>query len=223
MYHRNVIFATDQIYHIYNRTVGEENCFVSQYQLRKILEIVQFYLYEQEIRFSEYNKLSVEQQQVYSLHHSRYPVIEIYAFAIMPNHFHFLVKQLQDGGIKKFISIIQNSYAKYFNTRNSRHGSLFQSPFKAKWIESDEEFLHVSRYIHLNPVTSYTIEFASLSQYPWTSYPQYVNSSKKSFVNTSYLLGFFLSRSQYISFVEEQVDYQRVVGDMKRQEKKVRS
>lgn len=70
----------------------------------------------------------------------------------MPNHFHFLIEQTADKGIASHMQRFINSYAHYVNIKYKRVGPLFQGLFKGVLIESDEQFLHVSRYIHLNPL-----------------------------------------------------------------------
>jgi len=127
----------------------------------------------------------------------------------MPNHFHFLVKQLEKNGIIRFISNLQNSYAKYYNLKNNRNGTLFQNQFKGKWIESDEQFLYASRYIHLNPVSAFLVTFNQLEQYPWTSYPQYANTNTKSFIQTDPILNMFSSGEKYKNFVADQANYHK--------------
>lgn len=134
--------------------------------------------------------------------------MEIYAFALMPNHFHLLIKQLEENGINKFVSNFQNSYAKYYNLKNNRDGFLFKNQFKAKWIESDEQFLHTSRYIHLNPVKAFLISFEQLGLYPWTSYSVYAAENPQIFIKTDYIFNMFSSRDKYIEFVSDQADYQ---------------
>ena len=86
--------------------------------------------------------------------------------------------------ISGFLSNIQNSFAKNYNLINDRNGSLFEHNFKAKRIMNNEEFIHVSRYIHLNHVTSRIIEFDQLLTYEWTSLPCYLNENLNKFVNT---------------------------------------
>ena len=134
----------------------------------------------------------------------------------MPNHFHLLIKQTAELGIEKFISNFQNSYAKYYNTKFQRNGSLFQKPFKAKRITSDEEFLHVSRYIHLNPVTSFLIRYDDLKVYPWTSYRYYIGKEKNDIVNTGIIGNLIGAGQKYSRFVANQVDYQRKLHLIKR-------
>ena len=144
------------------------------------------------------------------------PLVAIYAFALMPNHYHFLVRQLIDKGLRMFISNFQNSFAKYFNLKNDRRGSLFRNPFKSRRVVTEEELIHISRYIHLNPVTSYLIEFNQLEDYPWTSYSWYMNEEKNRFVETSLVIGIFGSEEKYKKFVADQVDYQRKLDLIKR-------
>lgn len=109
----------------------------------------------------------------------------------MPNHFHFLIKELEENGTRKFISNIQNSYAKYFNTKNERSGSLFQEMFKAVRIESDEQFVHVARYIHLNPYSAFILDnINSIKVFPWSSFGDYLGTNSHSFVNCSFLSSF---------------------------------
>lgn len=72
----------------------------------------------------------------------------------MPNHFHLLIKQTEQNGISEFVGKFSNSYTKYYNTKHNRVGALLQGQLKAVLIESGEQLIHVSRYIHLNPTSS---------------------------------------------------------------------
>ena len=137
----------------------------------------------------------------------------------MPNHFHLLVKQLQEKGISLFVSNIQNSFAKNFNLKNDRHGSLFDHNFKSKRITNNEEYIHVSRYIHLNHVTAGLIEFEQLLTYPWTSLPYYLGSRNpegSDLVNTKPILDYFKTPDKYLKFLKNNVDYQRKLNKIKK-------
>ena len=86
--------------------------------------------------------------------------------------------------------------------------------FKAVRIESEEQLLHVSRYIHLNPATSYLIKVNQLVNYPWSSFKDYQKDTN-SFVNTSLVLNSFKSFKKYEEFVFDQADYQKTLDEIK--------
>lgn len=163
---RSVVLANDEIYHVFNRSIARTEIFSNKFNLHKAIEILDYYRFIQVLRLSRFKKLTPQLKKDYSDMVIRdKPLVEIYASALMPNHYHFLLKQVQDKGIVKFISNFQNSFAKAFNLKNDRNGALFQNAFKAKRIGNDEQFIHVSRYVHLNPVTAYLIEFKDLVTY----------------------------------------------------------
>lgn len=216
MPYRRLIFAINQFYHIYNRSVGNELVFGRKDYLRRALNLTDFYRFSPQISYSKFKALNqelrkIKQKSIYSSP----PLVEIHSLAFMPNHFHFLLKQRQENGISTFVSNFQNSFAKYFNTKNDRHGSLFCEMFKAVYLESEEQLLHVSRYIHLNPVSSYLIEIDQSVSYPYTSLPYYLDESKDSFVTTDFILDFFKNKQGYKEFVFNQADYQRRLQDIK--------
>jgi len=141
--------------------------------------------------------------------------IDIYAYALMPNHVHFLLKQVTDKGIAIFLSNISNSYAKYFNIRHKRTGTLWQRPFKTVRIETEEQLLHVSRYIHLNPVSSYIIELDKLDTYLWTSFPEYIGENGNKLCNKSMIQSYFKTQEAYRAFVHDHADYARKLENIK--------
>lgn len=139
---------------------------------------------------------------------------EIVSFVFMPNHFHFLLKQNEENGISIFLSIFTNSYTKYFNTKRNRVGPVFQGVFKSVHIESDEQLIHVSRYIHLNPVTSFIIDESELFSYPWSSLPDYLKG-ESSLVNVGIVLKQFSSIDGYKNFVLDRIDYAKKLERIK--------
>jgi putative transposase len=207
---RTQVLAIEETYHIFNRSVGKEDIFSTKANLYHALGIIEYYRFPQEIRLSKLKSLPKDLKEGYlnSLK-NKTPLVEIYSYAFMPNHYHLLVKQLQEDGILKFVSNFQNSFAKFFNLKNDRKGTLFQNSFKAKRIVSEEEFVHVSRYIHLNPVTSYLIKLDKLRDYPWTSFPLFINETAKSFINLGPIQKIFITKEKYFEFVSDQVSYQR--------------
>ena len=214
---RKEILATNENYHVFNKSVGHEEMFSGNRELKRMMELIEYYQFNPGMSFSKHKLLPLEERKNFLLKIKSLPkIVEIFAFALMPNHFHFLLKQLKEGGIRNFLSNIQNGYAKYFNIKNERSGTLFQKSFKAKRVANDEIFLHLSRYIHLNPITSYLIESKELSSYPWTSYIYYLGQNTRNLVNTKFLLKLLGSKEKFVNFVENQTDYQRKLRKIKK-------
>lgn len=132
----------------------------------------------------------------------------------MPNHFHFLLKQIAEDGISNFLSKFTNSYTRYFNTKHQRVGPLFQGAFKAVHIETDEQLIHLSRYIHLNPVSSIVIPKKDLLTYPWSSLPAYIHSNTR-IVNTVPVLNHFSSVEDYKLFQLDHISYAKELEKIK--------
>lgn len=141
-------------------------------------------------------------------------LIEIIAYCLMPNHFHFLLKQLRDDGISRFISQFTNSYTRYFNISNERVGPLFQGVFKSVHVETDEQLIHLSRYIHLNPVVSNVILESDIFYYQWSSLPDYLKGGS-SLVHADPVLTHFKSPESYKQFVLDYVSYTRELEKIK--------
>src|SRR3989344_1735467 len=117
----------------------------------------------------------------------REKLVEIHGWCIMGNHYHLLVSECVEGGLTKFLMKLNVGYAKYFNEKYKRSGTLFQGRTKKVHIATDAHFLHILHYIHLNPLdflkgaTAWrTLEIknakaalAHLEKYRWSSYPDY--------------------------------------------------
>ena len=219
MPYRKVLLVPDCYYHVFNRSVGRQPILHNLRDYQRLMQIIEFYAFDKpSLRFSHYNRLPTEAKTKYlaNLKKESKKIVEIIGFCLMPNHFHFLVKEKEKGGIARFMRNIQNSYAKYFNTKNDRNGALFQSMFKAVRIETDEQLIHVLRYIHLNPLTSFIIkEIKELESYPFTSFFDYILKRENSFVDTSMMKGFFKSVDSLAKFTFDQVNYQRELEEIK--------
>lgn len=218
MPYRKTPLVAGQIYHVFNRSIAKELLFKKKYDYQHFLSIIRFYRYgKSTIRFSFYNRLSKDEKKEFDTKFlmPKNLTLRFFAYVIMPNHFHFLVRPLSDRALSDLMRYIQNSYSKYFNTKYQRTGSLFQSMFKAVRIESEEQLLHVSRYIHLNPVTAYLIKFDELENYPWSSFHYYLDRDENSFVDIDTVLSHFQSSEKYSQFVRNQVDYQRKLNQIK--------
>ncbi|MBI2614006.1 MAG: transposase [Candidatus Levybacteria bacterium] len=196
-------------YHIFNRGVARAPTFLSRAEYKQAMLTLSYYRYAKPpvslARFKEFSQ--EERQQLLNSLQKTEKLVEIVAFVLMPNHFHFLLKQNKDNGISKFVSQFTNSYTRYFNTLNERVGPLFQGVFKSVYIEADEQLIHVSRYIHLNPVVSNVIREEDLLAYPWSSLPDYLGSGVSAQIFTDPVLSHFKSPQEYRRFIFDQIGY----------------
>jgi putative transposase len=128
------------------------------------------------------------------------------------NHFHFLVRaNTEDASITKFMLSLSTSYSKYFNIKYDMVGRLFQERFRSKIVDNDDYLLHLSRYIHLNPVVAGLVR--NIEQYKWSSYSEYALSNI--ICSTSEILNFFPSKKDYKQFIQDQIDYGKTLGIIK--------
>jgi len=203
--------VTDEVYHVYNRGINKQPTFNTKREYQRALLALEFYrVSNPPIRLSKFLELDKERQkEIIEVMNKTEKLVQIICFCLMPNHFHFLLKQKIEQGISKFLGNFQNSYTRYFNSRNERDGSLFLDQFKAKRIETDEQLIHVSRYIHLNPHTGFIIKtLDELREYPWSSFSNYITGNN-GFLEPDLILDMFGGGDKYKQFVFDQADYQR--------------
>lgn len=216
--YRNVILANEEIYHVFNRGVERRTIFTTKWEYQRALELLKYYCFSDlPARFSQVMRLPKDEkdQMLWDINKNNEKLVEIIAFCLMPNHFHFILKQVKDNGIKIFISNFTNAYTKYFNTKHERTGSLVEGIFKAVRVETDEQLIHLSRYIHLNPVSSFIIPTADLENYPWSSLHQYLEANNDDFCSKEIILGLFPSHQDYKKFVFDQIAYAQELEKIK--------
>ncbi|MCX7881499.1 MAG: transposase, partial [Patescibacteria group bacterium] len=142
-------------------------------------------------------------------------LVKIICYCLMPNHYHLLLQQKSKEGISRFISQFQNSFTRYFNTKNKRKGHLFEGQFKAVRVETEEQLIHLSRYIHLNPFSSYVVKkIDDLYSYPYFSFKEYLDI-EKGFCDKEVIFSYFKDKKKYEEFVVNQADYQRNLEKIK--------
>ena len=202
-------FVNGHYYHIYNRGVEKRIIFEKNRDCSRLIKTTRYYqLIGPKPRLSKFLLGSIFKPD------STKKIVDIICYCLMPNHFHFLIKQLKEGGITEFVSKLSNSYTKFYNTKYSRVGPLLQGEFKAVLIENDEQLIHTSRYIHLNPVASFLVK--ELRNWRWSSYLEYINL-KDGFCAKEDILSFFKSHKDYEKFVLDHVDYAQKLELIKHQ------
>lgn len=200
--------VTGEYYHVFNRGVAKMPIFKGPRDYQRFLKTLLYYQLEgPKSRFSLFTPTTKQLDK-------NKKVVEIICYCLMPNHFHFLLRQVKDGGITEFISKLSNSYTKYFNVKDGRVGPILQGEFKSVLIGTNEQLLHVSRYIHINPLVSDLT--ASLGDYIWSSYPEY-SMKEDGFCAKDIILDQFKSMQDYKQFVLDQEGYGRELEFIKHQ------
>jgi putative transposase len=117
-------------------------------------------------------------------------LVDIHGWCLMPNHYHLLLSEQAEGGIRTFLRRLNIGYAKYFNERYKRSGTLFQGRTKKILISKEAHFIHILHYIHLNPldlktgsrqwrqgtITNKAESIDYLTTYRWSSYQDYAGT-----------------------------------------------
>lgn len=183
-------FAINGIYHILNRGVDKRRIFLHQLDyLRFVHDLFEFNdaapLTHTAYSFS---KSSETRKPIYT-HKEKKPrkfLVEILSFCLMPNHYHLLLLQKTEGGVVKFIKRLNMGYAKYFNEKYKRAGTLFQGRYKAVPVTTEAHFIHLPYYIHANPLDLVMPEWREanlanvnqaweyLENYRWSSHRDYL-------------------------------------------------
>jgi len=101
--------------------------------------------------------------------------IDVYAWVLMGNHYHLLLKTNR-ANLSKSMQWFGANYTQKYNIRHKRSGHLFQGRFKSFLIENDSYLMRLSCYIHRNPLRAGIVK--RLADYPWSSYPVYANGKK---------------------------------------------
>ena len=220
---RKTIIAPGEYYHLCNRAVNKQVIFYDSNDYFRFLFLTLYF--QSEMKFQQINRLVKEFVQhrvldsidVDKIVDKR--AVELVAFCIMPNHFHLLIKEVEEEGIASYMQRVLNAYAKYYNTKYEKSGHVFQGPYRAVHIEDDRQLLHVSAYIHRNP-REIAKWFKKEEQYPWSSYQDFIRENRwGNLLLSDIVLGQFKDKLEYHKFVktspakllEEELDYLEII------------
>lgn len=194
---KNIVkeYLENGYYHIYNRGVEKRNIFLDEQDCKVFLHYLKMYLSPVE-ELNELAQPGVRIHRFIPLNLSK--EIDLLAFTLMPNHFHLEIKQYTANGMNKLLQRLLTGYVTYFNKKYKRVGTLFQGTYKAVLIKSEAQFLHLSRYIHLNSKEIVSpINFSNFS-----SYPYYLGYKNASWIKPEEILNYFTKdvRKEFLSY-----------------------
>jgi putative transposase len=173
-------YGENSLYHIYNRGVNKDDIFLDSNDYSYFLRVLQQLLSPESIGKNFVNRSGDISSEVKCL-----------CFCLMPNHYHLLIYQLVPDGITKLMRRLATSYSMYFNKKYDRVGPLFQGRYKAVRIETNEQALHVSRYIHLNLLDLPSYNLKNMVSYKYSTYRDYLGKKSYPWINKKMLLNQF--------------------------------
>lgn len=178
------MLVTGEIYHLLNKGVEGRNIFKTNRDYERFL-LTLLECNSTDLNMKNRLRRLRSTNKNNFIFQNENPLVEIFCFCLMPNHFHIAVRQLIDGGIAKFMQRVNNSYTKYFNIKHERKGSLFMSTYKNVHVQTDSQIRHLITYIHANPLDLFESSWRSgrvknfskaklfLENYYWSTYPFY--------------------------------------------------
>jgi REP element-mobilizing transposase RayT len=205
---RKIIFQNDNFYHIYNRGFDKREIFLAREDyVRFLISMREFNTVKQIESLYRLNYIRKREEK-----ESKSPIgdldssldkeeklVDIICYSLLPNHYHFILKQVVENGIARFMHKLGLAYTMYFNYKYKRTGSLFQGSYKAIQIKSDSELIRTSAYINGN---SEIHKLAKAENYIWSSYQDYLNKRKGTMCNKKILLNQFDNIEEYVNLVD---------------------
>lgn len=209
---RKVEFANGEYYHIFNRGVDKREIFSNARDYERFLSSMDLLNDEQEglmIEWRDFKKGNSKAKLDDFLKlrfRKRNFLVEIIAYCLNPNHYHFILKQVADKGIEKFLHKIGISHTKYYNRKNKRSGSLFQGVFKSVHIDSNEYLLYLSAYVNKN---NFIHGYNKKNNWPYSSLPDYLGKRNDKLVKKYIILGQFKDVEEYKDFMYKNALYMK--------------
>jgi len=121
------------------------------------------------------------------------------AYCLMPNHYHFLIRQDGENRAGLLPQRVFNSYSKAYNKRYEHSGTLFEGNYRVTLVENEAHLLHLCRYIHANPVKHGLV--IDLMEWPYSNYLEWVGERNGTLVDRDFVREHFVSPQSYQEFV----------------------
>ncbi len=210
-------YVENGIYHTYNRGINKQEIFLDDQDYSVFLFFLKLYL-DNPNNIKDLDS----QKRKYLSRKNFYGKVDLLCYCLMPNHLHLVIKQKDKHDISDFMRCIMTNYSMYFNDKYERVGPLFQGRYKAVLIKEDNYLLHLSRYIHINPIAKHP-SLGKLEEYNYSSYLCYLGKKNQEWVKPKFILDYFnnpknkniISKSSYQSFVEDyELDSKEILGNL---------
>ena len=220
---RKTALVPGEWYHLYNRGTDRREVFATEKDYERFLRLI--YL----CNSSAPADLKLQGETLYDviLVDRGETLVDLGAYCLMPNHFHFLVREKAEGNVSRFMQKLTTGYTMYFNKRRERSGALFQGVFKSQHAKDDRYFKYLISYIHLNPIkliepkwketgiSDKEVASNYLRAYQYSSYLDYIgqNRLESALVNQTALREFLETPKDFETSVVDWLSYQPLQGE----------
>lgn len=212
-------YLEEGCYHIYNRGVEKRIIFKDDQDYNVFLRYLKEYLSPKDKdallnQLTDPNLSARERNKILKTLqlNNFFGEVTLFAYCLMPNHFHLFIKQKKSTSIDTFMQSLATRYSMYFNRKYIRVGPLFQARYKALLISNEEQFLHLSRYIHRQDTMQGPTLQPPTDRQP-SSLPEYLGQRKTEWVQPEEILSFFSKTNpklSYEAFVKQVDDFDLV-------------
>ena len=206
---RRIKFVPGGIYHIYNRGVAKCNICEEDADFWRMLQGLCLFNDKNNVNNILWQierdrgrlTLNVLKDYINKQDTIREPLVRILAYCIMPNHFHLVIAEFEEGGIVKLMHKFGTGYVRYFNKKHNRVGGLFQGRFKAVQVESERQLLYLLIYINvINPgqliepnlkeegIKNIGAVLERAENYPWGTHQEYLGKRNSLIINKRRLI-----------------------------------
>jgi len=207
--HRIKFYLQGGIYHIYSRAWEGREVFKEDEDYRIFLEWMKKYLLPVQTETAAGYKTERPYRLKRKLKMNLSAEIGLWAYCVMPDHFHLLVKQNDERGITKFMRRFMTGFVMDYNRKYKRRGMLWDGTYRAVAV-GEEDVVWATRFIHLNPVSRTvrrygpvkTVTGSAPGEYLYSSYGSYVGKEKEDWVTTRWVLELAGGAEKYREFVE---------------------
>ena len=138
----------------------------------------------------------------------------VIAYCLMPNHYHFLLRQETGVPLSKFINVLFNAYVQAVNRQQGRSGTLFAGRFRCVWVDHEEYLIHLCRYIHLNPLKAKLV--CQPDDWPYSNYLEWIGKPAGTSKDETFIRERFPTPEAYRQFVADYQDELRVREHIKK-------
>ncbi|MDD4203340.1 MAG: transposase [Candidatus Omnitrophica bacterium] len=199
---RKIPLVANCLYHIYSRAVPGTDAFKDPQDYNRFIKSLYFYCIED--RLPSFSFFLERKKEIPLFFNKSQKHVSIHTYCLMPNHLHMILSSKETNGISMFLQKTLKSHSLYYNSRYKRKGHLWQGKFENIIIQTDEQLLHTIRYIHLNPVTAYLVDYPQ--QWKYSSYKEYIERPKLSLCN---IPDTFYRNIDHLEFTKEAIEIQR--------------